>query len=127
MSLFPFRCGNLNFSSGEFCHNCKRPRYSSVTTVEGIAFSMKGKGLRDNHPLRLYLSLHFLNVAVVTGADRQLEESSTKRVLSGYVHGEWARCSASCWARQNEICILKDVRLWSLHSWYNGSSVFFAG
>uniref|UniRef100_A0A6N2KKR7 Uncharacterized protein n=1 Tax=Salix viminalis TaxID=40686 RepID=A0A6N2KKR7_SALVM len=58
----------------EFCHNCKRPRYSSVTTVEGIAFSMKRKGLRDNHPLRLYLSLHFLNVAVVTGADRQLEE-----------------------------------------------------
>ncbi|KAJ6731478.1 RNA BINDING PROTEIN [Salix purpurea] len=22
-------CGNLNFSSGEFCHNCKRPRYRS--------------------------------------------------------------------------------------------------
>ncbi|KAJ6759442.1 hypothetical protein OIU74_026008 [Salix koriyanagi] len=20
-------CGNLNFSSGEFCHNCQRPRY----------------------------------------------------------------------------------------------------
>uniref|UniRef100_A0A6N2KKR9 Uncharacterized protein n=1 Tax=Salix viminalis TaxID=40686 RepID=A0A6N2KKR9_SALVM len=63
-----------NVHQGKFCHNCKRPRYSSVTTVEGIAFSMKRKGLRDNHPLRLYLSLHFLNVAVVTGADRQLEE-----------------------------------------------------
>lgn len=48
-----------------------------IMTMEGIAFSMKGKGLRDNHPLHLYLRLHFLNVgdgAVKgeTGADRQL-------------------------------------------------------
>lgn len=109
-------------------HELQRDR-SDYADDEGIAFSKKGKGLRDNHPLRLDLSLHFLNVAdgVVTGADRQLEEPSTQRVLSGYVHGEGARCSASCWARQNEICILKDVRLWSLYSWYNGSSVFFAG
>jgi hypothetical protein len=50
-----------------------------IKTVEGMAFSMKGKGLRGGHPLHLYLHLHFLNVADgdVTGeigADLQLGE-----------------------------------------------------
>ncbi|KAB5514306.1 hypothetical protein DKX38_028212 [Salix brachista] len=173
MSLFPFRCANLNFSSGEFCHNCKRPRYRSggsprrgypgpqpphapprrfpgpsldlspSWTINGYrsppqgwarngprdfgpggppprqggrfadhemqrdrsdyaddeyrgrkkfdrpmpmnwspkdrgrdSFFHERKGFERQPPLRLYLSLHFLNVAdgVVTGADRQLEE-----------------------------------------------------